>query len=45
MTRRLTQGNEAMLRGAMAAGAESSYAGYPMHPSTEIPEHRLGLGG
>lgn len=35
MTRRLTQGNEAIFRGAIAAGA-SYYAGYPISPSTEI---------
>ena len=35
MTRRLTQGNEAVFRGAVAAGA-SYYAGYPISPSTEI---------
>ena len=35
MTRRLTQGNEAVFRGAIAAGA-SYYAGYPISPSTEI---------
>jgi len=33
--RRLTQGNEAVFRGAVAAGA-SYYAGYPISPSTEI---------
>ena len=35
MTRKLTQGNEAVFRGALAAGA-SYYAGYPISPSTEI---------
>jgi 2-oxoglutarate ferredoxin oxidoreductase subunit alpha len=35
MARRLTQGNEAVFRGAVAAGA-SYYAGYPISPSTEI---------
>jgi 2-oxoglutarate ferredoxin oxidoreductase subunit alpha len=35
MTRKLTQGNEAVFRGAIAAGA-SYYAGYPISPSTEI---------
>jgi len=35
MTRRLTQGNEAVFRGAIAAGA-NYYAGYPISPSTEI---------
>jgi 2-oxoglutarate ferredoxin oxidoreductase subunit alpha len=33
--RRLTQGNEAVFRGAIAAGADY-YAGYPISPSTEI---------
>jgi 2-oxoglutarate ferredoxin oxidoreductase subunit alpha len=33
--RRLVQGNEAVFRGAVAAGA-SYYAGYPISPSTEI---------
>src|SRR3990170_6365607 len=33
--RRLVQGNEAVFRGALAAGA-SYYAGYPISPSTEI---------
>jgi 2-oxoglutarate ferredoxin oxidoreductase subunit alpha len=33
--RRLMQGNEAVFRGALAAGA-SYYAGYPISPSTEI---------
>jgi Pyruvate:ferredoxin oxidoreductase and related 2-oxoacid:ferredoxin oxidoreductases, alpha subunit len=33
--RRLAQGNEAVFRGAIAAGA-SYYAGYPISPSTEI---------
>ena len=33
--RRLTQGNEAVVRGAVAAGA-TYYAGYPISPSTEI---------
>jgi 2-oxoglutarate ferredoxin oxidoreductase subunit alpha len=33
--RRLAQGNEAVVRGAIAAGA-SYYAGYPISPSTEI---------
>ena len=33
--RRLVQGNEAVFRGAIAAGA-SYYAGYPISPSTEI---------
>ncbi len=33
--RKLTQGNEAVFRGAIAAGA-SYYAGYPISPSTEI---------
>ena len=33
--RRLTQGNEAVFRGAIAAGA-GYYAGYPISPSTEI---------
>ena len=35
MTRKLTQGNEAIFRGAVAAGADY-YAGYPISPSTEI---------
>ena len=35
MTRKLTQGNEAVFRAALAAGA-SYYAGYPISPSTEI---------
>jgi 2-oxoglutarate ferredoxin oxidoreductase subunit alpha len=35
MTRKLSQGNEAVFRGALAAGA-SYYAGYPISPSTEI---------
>ncbi|HEX2194828.1 MAG TPA: 2-oxoacid:acceptor oxidoreductase subunit alpha [Candidatus Limnocylindria bacterium] len=35
MTRKLTQGNEAVFRGAIAAGA-GYYAGYPISPSTEI---------
>jgi 2-oxoglutarate ferredoxin oxidoreductase subunit alpha len=35
MTRRLVQGNEAVFRGAIAAGA-AYYAGYPISPSTEI---------
>jgi 2-oxoglutarate ferredoxin oxidoreductase subunit alpha len=35
VTRRLTQGNEAVFRGAVAAGADY-YAGYPISPSTEI---------
>jgi 2-oxoglutarate ferredoxin oxidoreductase subunit alpha len=35
VTRKLTQGNEAVFRGAIAAGA-SYYAGYPISPSTEI---------
>jgi 2-oxoglutarate/2-oxoacid ferredoxin oxidoreductase subunit alpha len=35
MVRKLTQGNEAVFRGALAAGA-SYYAGYPISPSTEI---------
>ncbi len=35
MTRRLTQGNEAVFRGAVAAGADY-FAGYPISPSTEI---------
>ncbi|HEX6140208.1 MAG TPA: 2-oxoacid:acceptor oxidoreductase subunit alpha [Candidatus Limnocylindria bacterium] len=35
MTRRLSQGNEAVFRGAVAAGA-NYYAGYPISPSTEI---------
>ena len=35
MPRRLTQGNEAVFRGAIAAGA-NYYAGYPISPSTEI---------
>ena len=35
MARRLTQGNEAVFRGAVAAGADY-YAGYPISPSTEI---------
>ncbi|HYM53038.1 MAG TPA: 2-oxoacid:acceptor oxidoreductase subunit alpha [Candidatus Dormibacteraeota bacterium] len=35
MTRKLTQGNEAVFRGALAAGADY-YAGYPISPSTEI---------
>jgi 2-oxoglutarate ferredoxin oxidoreductase subunit alpha len=35
MTRKLTQGNEAVFRGAIAAGA-NYYAGYPISPSTEI---------
>lgn len=33
--RKLTQGNEAVFRGAVAAGARY-YAGYPISPSTEI---------
>ena len=33
--RKLTQGNEAVFRGALAAGADY-YAGYPISPSTEI---------
>ena len=33
--RKLTQGNDAVFRGAIAAGA-SYYAGYPISPSTEI---------
>ena len=33
--RKLSQGNEAIFRGALAAGA-SYYAGYPISPSTEI---------
>ena len=35
MTRKLTQGNEAVFRGAIASGA-NYYAGYPISPSTEI---------
>jgi 2-oxoglutarate ferredoxin oxidoreductase subunit alpha len=35
VTRRLTQGNEAVFRGAVAAGADY-FAGYPISPSTEI---------
>jgi len=35
MTRKLSQGNEAVFRGAIAAGADY-YAGYPISPSTEI---------
>jgi 2-oxoglutarate/2-oxoacid ferredoxin oxidoreductase subunit alpha len=35
MVRKLSQGNEAVFRGALAAGA-SYYAGYPISPSTEI---------
>jgi len=35
MTRKLSQGNEAVFRGALAAGARY-YAGYPISPSTEI---------
>jgi 2-oxoglutarate ferredoxin oxidoreductase subunit alpha len=35
VTRKLTQGNEAVFRGAVAAGADY-YAGYPISPSTEI---------
>jgi 2-oxoglutarate ferredoxin oxidoreductase subunit alpha len=35
VTRRLAQGNEAVFRGALAAGA-GYYAGYPISPSTEI---------
>ena len=35
MPRKLTQGNEAVFRGAIAAGA-NYYAGYPISPSTEI---------
>jgi 2-oxoglutarate ferredoxin oxidoreductase subunit alpha len=35
VTRKLTQGNEAVFRGAIAAGADY-YAGYPISPSTEI---------
>jgi 2-oxoglutarate ferredoxin oxidoreductase subunit alpha len=35
MTRKLSQGNEAVFRGALAAGA-TYYAGYPISPSTEI---------
>jgi 2-oxoglutarate ferredoxin oxidoreductase subunit alpha len=35
MPRKLSQGNEAVFRGAIAAGA-NYYAGYPISPSTEI---------
>jgi 2-oxoglutarate ferredoxin oxidoreductase subunit alpha len=35
MVRKLSQGNEAVFRGALAAGA-TYYAGYPISPSTEI---------
>jgi 2-oxoglutarate ferredoxin oxidoreductase subunit alpha len=35
VARKLTQGNEAVFRGAIAAGADY-YAGYPISPSTEI---------
>src|SRR3990170_794174 len=35
MTRKLTQGNDAVFRGAVAAGADY-FAGYPISPSTEI---------
>ena len=35
MVRKLSQGNEAVFRGAIAAGA-NYYAGYPISPSTEI---------
>jgi 2-oxoglutarate ferredoxin oxidoreductase subunit alpha len=35
VTRKLSQGNEAVFRGALAAGA-TYYAGYPISPSTEI---------
>ena len=35
MVRKLTQGNAAIFRGAIAAGA-NYYAGYPISPSTEI---------
>src|SRR5688500_8302783 len=35
MTRKLTQGNEAVFSGALAAG-DSYYADYPISPSTEI---------
>ena len=35
MTRKLSQGNEAVFRAALTAGA-SYYAGYPISPSTEI---------
>jgi 2-oxoglutarate ferredoxin oxidoreductase subunit alpha len=35
MTRKLSQGNEAVFRGAITAGADY-YAGYPISPSTEI---------
>jgi 2-oxoglutarate ferredoxin oxidoreductase subunit alpha len=35
VTRKLSQGNEAVFRAALAAGA-SYYAGYPISPSTEI---------
>jgi 2-oxoglutarate/2-oxoacid ferredoxin oxidoreductase subunit alpha len=35
VARKLTQGNEAVFRGALAAGADY-YAGYPISPSTEI---------
>jgi 2-oxoglutarate ferredoxin oxidoreductase subunit alpha len=35
VARKLTQGNEAVFRGAVAAGA-NYYAGYPISPSTEI---------
>jgi 2-oxoglutarate ferredoxin oxidoreductase subunit alpha len=35
VTRKLSQGNEAVFRGALAAGA-NYYAGYPISPSTEI---------
>jgi len=35
ITRKLSQGNEAVFRAALAAGA-SYYAGYPISPSTEI---------
>lgn len=33
--RKLTQGNEAVVRGALAAGADY-FAGYPISPSTEV---------
>jgi len=35
MTKRLVQGNEAVLQGAIKAGA-TFFAGYPISPSSEI---------
>ena len=42
--RKLSQGNEAIFRGALAAGA-SYYAGYPISTSTEILNVASGLAG